>query len=123
MIAGHGLEDALKRADAYIKAGADGIMIHSRYKDGKEIMDFMNEYNKRDFKVPVISVPSSYNHFTEDQLKDAGFSIVIYANHLLRSAFPAMKKTAETILQHKRSLEAADEHCMSIKEILTILPN
>lgn len=123
LIAGHGLEDALKRADAYIKAGADGIMIHSRYKDGKEIMDFMNEYNKRDFKVPVISVPSSYNHFTEDQLKDAGFSIVIYANHLLRSAFPAMKKTAETILQHKRSLEAADEHCMSIKEILTILPN
>lgn len=123
LIAGHGLEDALKRADAYIKAGADGIMIHSRYKDGKEILEFMKEYNRREFKVPVISVPSSYNHFTEEELKEAGFSIVIYANHLLRSAFPAMKKTAESILQHKRSLEAADEYCMSIKEILAILPN
>lgn len=123
LIAGHGLEDALERADAYIKAGADGIMIHSRYKDGKEILDFMNEYNKREFKVPVISVPSSYNHFTEQELSDAGFSIVIYANHLLRSAFPAMKRTAESILEHKRSLEASDQYCMSIKEILNILPN
>lgn len=122
LIADKGMEDALTRAKAYIEAGTDGIMIHSRHKDGKEIMEFMKEYQKFDVKVPVISVPSSYNQFTEDELKAAGFNIVIYANHLLRSAFPAMKQTAESILTHKRSKEA-DEYCMSIKEILTILPN
>ena len=123
LIAEQGMEDALLRAKAYIEAGADGIMIHSRHKDGKEILEFMHEYQKFDVKVPVISVPSSYNHFTEDELKEAGFNIVIYANHLLRSAFPAMQKTARSILEHKRSKEAADQYCMSIKEILTILPN
>lgn len=122
LIADKGMEDALTRAKAYIAAGTDGIMIHSRHKDGKEIMEFMKEYAKFDVKVPVISVPSSYNQFTEDELKAAGFNIVIYANHLLRSAFPAMKQTAESILTHKRSKEA-DQFCMSIKEILTILPN
>ncbi len=122
LIADKGMEDALTRAKAYIEAGTDGIMIHSRHKDGKEIMEFMKEYQKFDVKVPVISVPSSYNQFTEDELKEAGFNVVIYANHLLRSAFPAMKKTAESILTNKRSKEA-DEYCMSIKEILTILPN
>lgn len=122
LIADKGMEDALTRAKAYIEAGTDGIMIHSRHKDGKEIMDFMKEYQKFEVKVPVISVPSSYNQFTEDELQAAGFNIVIYANHLLRTAFPAMKKTAESILTHKRSKEV-DEYCMSIKEILTILPN
>lgn len=122
LIADKGMEDALTRAKAYIAAGTDGIMIHSRHKDGKEIMEFMKEYQKFEVKVPVISVPSSYNQFTEDELKAAGFSIVIYANHLLRTAFPAMKKTAESILTHKRSKEV-DGDCMSIKEILTILPN
>ncbi len=122
LIAEKGMEDALTRAKAYIEAGADGIMIHSRHKDGAEILEFMKRYQSFEYKVPVISVPSSYNQFTEDELIAAGFSIVIYANHLLRSAFPAMKKTAETILENKRSLEA-DAYCMSIKEILTILPN
>lgn len=122
LIADKGMEDALTRAKAYIEAGTDGIMIHSRHKDGKEIMEFMKEYQKFEVKVPVISVPSSYNQFTEDELKAAGFNIVIYANHLLRTAFPAMKKTAESILTHKRSKEV-DGDCMSIKEILTILPN
>ena len=122
LIAGKGQADALKRAKAYIEAGADGIMIHSRQKDGKEILDFMEAYNNFNHKVPVISVPSSYNQFTEEELYQAGFSIVIYANHLLRSAFPAMQKTARTILQHRRSLEV-DKYCMSIKEILNILPN
>lgn len=122
LIANVGMEEALKRAKAYIEAGADGIMIHSRHKDGSEIMEFMKKYQKLEYKVPVISVPSSYNQFTEDELYEAGFSVVIYANHLLRSAFPAMKKTAETILENKRSLEA-DQYCMSIKEILEILPN
>ncbi|MBO6584705.1 MAG: phosphoenolpyruvate mutase [Gracilimonas sp.] len=122
LIANAGMDEALKRAKAYIEAGTDGIMIHSRKKDGEEIFEFMKEYQKFDYKVPAISVPSSYNQFTEQELIDAGFNIVIYANHLLRSAFPAMKKTAESILTHKRSLEA-DEYCMSIKEILDILPN
>ena len=122
LIAEKGMEDALKRAKAYIAAGTDGIMIHSRHKDGNEIMEFMREYQKFEDKVPVISVPSSYNQFTEEELQAAGFNIVIYANHLLRSAFPAMKRTAESILTNKRSKEA-DQYCMSIKEILTILPN
>lgn len=123
LIADQGMDDALARAKAYIEAGADAIMIHSRHKDGAEIMEFMRKYNEFEYKVPVVSVPSSYNHFTEEELVEAGFSIVIYANHLLRAAFPAMKKTAETILKHKRSMEAAKEFCMPIKEILTILPN
>ncbi len=122
LIADHGMEDALIRAKAYIEAGADAIMIHSRHKDGSEIMEFMKKYQEFEFKVPVVSVPSSYNQFTEEELREAGFSIVIYANHLLRAAFPAMKKTAQSILENKRSKEA-DEYCMSIKEILTILPN
>ena len=122
LIANVGMEDALKRAKAYIEAGTDAIMIHSRMKDGEEIMEFMREYQKFEYKVPVVSVPSSYNKFTEEELHKAGFSIVIYANHLLRSAFPAMKKTAESILKHKRSVEA-DEYCMPIKDILEILPN
>lgn len=122
LIANAGMDEALKRAKAYIEAGTDGIMIHSRKKDGEEILAFMKEYQKFDYKVPVISVPSSYNQFTEDELIEAGFNVVIYANHLLRSAFPAMKKTAESILTNKRSLEA-DEYCMSIKDILEILPN
>lgn len=122
LIANVGMEDALKRAKAYIEAGADGIMIHSRYKDGKDILEFMKEYQKFEYKVPTISVPSSYNRFTEDELIEAGFNVVIYANHLLRSAFPAMQKTATSILKNKRSLEA-DEYCMSIKDILEILPN
>jgi len=122
LIAEKGMEDALTRAKAYIEAGTDGIMIHSRHKDGDEIMEFMKKFKKLGYDVPVISVPSSYNQFTEDELKAAGFNIVIYANHLLRSAFPAMKRTAESILKNKRSKEA-DQYCMSIKEILTILPN
>ncbi|MFY0684075.1 MAG: phosphoenolpyruvate mutase [Balneola sp.] len=122
LIANKGMEDALDRAKAYIKAGADAIMIHSRMSDGKEIMEFMKRYKELDYKVPVVSVPSSYNQFTEEELHEAGFSIVIYANHLLRSAFPAMKKTAESILKHKRSVEA-NEYCMPIKDILEILPH
>ncbi|MEP1151149.1 MAG: phosphoenolpyruvate mutase [Balneola sp.] len=122
LIANKGMEDALDRAKAYIEAGADAIMIHSRMSDGKEIMEFMKRYKELDYKVPVVSVPSSYNQFTEEELHEAGFSIVIYANHLLRSAFPAMKKTAESILKHKRSVEA-NEYCMPIKDILEILPH
>lgn len=121
LIAGRPLDEALERAKAYIEAGADGIMIHSRHKDGAEIKAFCEGFRKFERRVPLVAVPSSYNHFTESELQEMGFSIVIYANHLLRSAYPAMKATAENILTNKRSLEV-DNVCMPIKEILTLIP-
>lgn len=120
LIAQKGMEEALERARAYIKAGADGIMIHSREQDGLEIKEFCDAYDKFDNKVPLICVPTSYSHFYEEELAAMGFSVVIYANHLLRSAYPAMKITAETILKYQRSVEA-DEFCMPVKEILTLI--
>lgn len=117
-----GLEDAIKRAKAYIDAGVDGVMIHSKEEDPTEIFNFCEAYSKFDKKVPLIVVPSSYNSVTEDILIKKGVNVVIYANHLLRSAYPAMIKTAESILKNKRSKEASDEHCMSIKEILNLIP-
>lgn len=116
-----GLEDALKRAKAYIDAGADGIMIHSKEKDPAEVIAFCREYSKFDRKVPLVAVPTTYNILTEEELGKFGVDIVIHANHLLRSAYPAMLKTAKTILEHGRTLEA-DKECMSIKEILTLIP-
>lgn len=116
-----GIYDALLRARAYIEAGADAIMIHSKEKDGQEILRFCKEYSLFERKVPLVAVPSAYSHMTETELAQAGVNIVIYANHLLRSAYPAMKKTAETILKHERAYEA-EEFCMPIKEILTLIP-
>lgn len=116
-----GLDDALKRAHSYIEAGADGIMIHSKEKDPAEILAFCKEYKKFEQRVPLAAVPSTYCCITEDELKRAGVRIVIYANHLLRSAYPAMVKTAETILKNERAAEC-DEFCMPIKEILTLIP-
>ncbi len=122
LIAGAGIDDAIKRAKIYLNAGADGIMIHSREKDGKEIAEFLNQF--RDFApdVPVVLVPTSYNHLTESQLNQMGGNIIIYANHLLRSAYPAMLHTAEKILECGRSKEV-DDQCMSIKEVLSLIPN
>jgi len=116
-----GMEDALTRAKAYIEAGTDGIMIHSKEKEPTEILEFLSAYSKFDSKVPVIVVPSSYNSITEEELAKAGANVVIHANHMLRSAYPNMQKTAESILKHHRSLEA-DEFCMPIKEILHLIP-
>lgn len=121
LIAGMGIDDALMRARKYIEAGADGIMIHSKEKDGSEIKEFLNKFKKEYNDVPVIVVPTSYNQFTESELHEWGANIIIHANHLLRSAYPAMMKTAKTILENGRSKEA-DEYCMSIKEILTLIP-
>lgn len=121
LIAGEGVEDALLRAEAYIQAGADALMIHSKEKSPSEILDFADKYKKLSGQVPLVAVPSAYNKITEEELAAAGFSIVIYANHLLRSAYPAMVTTAECILEHGRSLEA-DEHCMSIHDILELIP-
>ena len=116
-----GMSDALQRAKAYIQAGADGIMIHSKEKTPDEIFEFCHEYSKFEMRVPLIVVPTTYNHVYEKDLIQAGVSIVIYANHLLRSAYPAMVEVAKSILTHARSLEAND-HCMPIKEILTLIP-
>lgn len=121
LILNKGMDDALKRAKAYAEAGADGIMIHSKEKDGKEIIEFCEKVKALGLTVPMVAVPSAYNSFTEQQLADLGFSVVIYANHLLRSAYPAMKKTAEMILQYGRSKEV-DDHCMSLNEILNLIP-
>jgi len=117
-----GMEDALARAKAYIDAGADAIMIHSKEKEPTEIFDFCKRYSQLERKVPVVVVPSTYCHVTESELKDVGVNIIIYANHLLRSAYPAMVKTAESILLNERAYEASNEHCMPIKEILNLIP-
>lgn len=120
-IAGKGLDDALERALAYIAAGADGIMIHSKDESGQDIKAFCTALRKVNRSVPVVVVPTSYNHITEEELVSWGVNIVIYANHLLRSAYPAMLNTARSILTHSRSYEA-NEYCMPIKEILELIP-
>jgi len=116
-----GMEDAITRAKAYLNAGADGIMIHSRKKEPEEILEFCELYNKIPNKKTLVAVPSSYNTITEDELADAGVNIVIYANQLLRSAYPAMLETATSILRNSRSAEC-DEKMMPIKEILELIP-
>jgi len=121
LILKQGMDDAVKRAKAYIEAGADGIMIHSKESDGKEILDFCKLFDKFDRRVPLVVVPSSYNHIYESELQEAGANIVIYANQLLRSAYPAMVDVAKTILENERAAEVNDK-CMSIKEILTLIP-
>jgi phosphoenolpyruvate phosphomutase / 2-hydroxyethylphosphonate cytidylyltransferase len=116
-----GMDDALLRSKAYIKAGADGIMIHSKNKDGKEIIEFCNHFKKFGQRVPLIVVPSTYAHMTENELMDLGVNVVIYANHLLRSAYPSMVNTAKSLLENSRGMEASNEYCMSIKEIITLI--
>lgn len=116
-----GVEDALERAKAYISAGANGIMIHSRKKDPSEIFSFCDRYEEFAEEIPLVIVPSAFSHIKEEEFINRGVKIVIYANHLLRSAFPAMVRTAEAILQHNRAYEA-EEYCMSINEILNLIP-
>ena len=121
LILKNGMDDALTRAKAYIGAGAGGIMIHSKEKDGKEIIQFCEAYKLFKNKVPLIVVPSTYAHFTENMLQDLGVNIVIYANQLIRSAYPAMVETAKTILNNKRAKEASENYCMSINDIITLI--
>ena len=120
-ILGDTLEDALQRADAYIEAGADAVMIHSRDKSGDDIKSFCLEFRKKNTETPIVVVPSSYNHIKEKKLIKWGANIVIYANHLLRASFPSMQYVAETILKNKRTSEL-DNTCMSIKDILELIP-
>jgi phosphoenolpyruvate phosphomutase len=116
-----GMEDAITRAKAYIEAGSDAIMIHSKQENPQEILDFCNRYSKFETKVPLVVVPTTYNRITEKELLKAGVKIVIYANHLLRSSYPSMVKTAKSILENERSYETND-NCMPINEILHLIP-
>ncbi|MGH7870514.1 MAG: phosphoenolpyruvate mutase [Candidatus Dormibacteraceae bacterium] len=122
LITGAGQQDALERVDAYVRAGADGIMIHSKAKDPKEIFRFCKAYRQLplDRHVPLVAVPSTYPRVTEEELRAHGVRVVIYANQLLRSAYPAMLKTAETILMNGRAQEA-EKSCMSISDILALI--
>lgn len=116
-----GMKDALSRAFAYVESGADGIMIHSRKKEPDEVFEFVKKFREKDKLTPLVVVPTSFSSVTTDEFEKQGVNIVIYANHMLRSAYPAMKKVAQTILENKRSLEA-EKHCMPIKEILELIP-
>ncbi|WP_319760910.1 phosphoenolpyruvate mutase [Maridesulfovibrio sp.] len=115
------VDDALERAAAYLDAGADGVMIHTKNKSEKDILEFCRRYQDAGHTAPIIAVPSSYNKVYEEQLIEAGVKIVIYANHLLRAAYPAMMEVAKEILRNERSYECNDT-CMSIKEILELIP-
>lgn len=123
LIAGKSVDDALERCHAYVEAGIDGIMIHSKNKDGQDIKEFCTRFREKDAYTPIVVVPTTYNQFTEEELATWGINVVIYANHMLRAAYPAMVKCAETILRTSRSLEASDEYCMPIKQILTLIPD
>ena len=119
-ILGKSLSDALKRANAYSKAGADAILIHSKEKTPKQIFSFANKFSKSKFYKPMVSVPSTYSKTTEKQLIDHGYKIVIYANHMLRAAYPAMVNTAKKILENKKS-HPAERNLTSIKQILNLI--
>ena len=116
-----GMEDALKRAYAYSDAGADAIMIHSRKKEPDEIFSFVEKFREKNVTTPIVVVPTSFNTVTEEEFKARGVNVVIYANQLTRTGFPAMQKAAQTILENHRAKEC-DDMCMSIKDIITLIP-
>lgn len=122
LIAGMGVKDAIKRAKKYIDVGSDGIVIHSKEKDGKDIFEFLEEFRKFSKDIPVILIPTTYNQFTESELYEKGSNIIIHANYLLRSAYPAMLSTAKSILEEGRSKEAEKLYCIPIKDILELIP-
>lgn len=121
LILDKGIRDAIERAEAYINAGVDGIMIHSKSKEADEIFKFSKILRKNYSSIPLVSVPSTYNKVSEKELIDNGFNLVIYANHMLRAAYPAMLKVAKSILKNGRSLEA-DQDLIKISEILELIP-
>jgi len=121
LILNKGIEDAIERTKAYIASGADGIMIHSRKKEPDEILEYCRNFRKLDDKVFLVAVPTSYNIITEEDLAGAGVNMVIYGNHLLRAAYPAMLNVAKLILTDGRSYECED-YCMPIDDILNLIP-
>ncbi len=120
LILEQGMEDALKRAFAYVEAGADGIMIHSRRTSPDEIFEFCDKFREKIKDTPIVVVPTSFNSVTESELASHGVNIVIYANQLTRSAFPAMEQTAIEILKNHRALEV-DSKLMPFKDIITLI--
>jgi phosphoenolpyruvate phosphomutase len=118
---GKSVEEALKKANASIKAGADGILLSSNEKNGDNVKAFCLKFKEENKDIPLILIPSSYNQYTEKELSEWGANIIIYANYLVRASYPAMKKCAETILNSERSLEV-NQMCMPIKEILNLIP-
>ena len=120
LITGAGVEDALARCSAYVAAGADAILIHSKSASPDEIFAFASRFREVHPAVPLVAVPSTYPQVSEDDLAAHGIKMVIYANHMLRSAYPAMEKTARAILEHGRALEA-DALCMPIRDIVTLV--
>ncbi len=121
LIAGKTIDDAIERGFSYVRAGADGIMIHSKEKSGEDIKEFCRRFKNEFSSIPIVLVPTTYNQFTEMELQSWGANIIIYANHMLRSSYPAMLETARLILEKERSKEA-DSLCMPIKEILELIP-
>ena len=122
LITGKGEDDAIARCRAYCEAGADGVMIHSKAKDPDEVLSFVKRFRVEvSADKPLVVVPSTYAQVTEDVLSGAGVNVVIYANHLLRAAYPAMKRCAEDILRNERAMEASQNHCMSIKDIVEMI--
>jgi phosphoenolpyruvate phosphomutase len=120
-IVGKGLDDAIERALAYINSGVNGIMIHSKDKRGDDVKKFCYTLRGIDKTTPIVLVPTAFNHITEEEFQSWGANIIIYANHMLRSSYPAMLKTAKSILTHGRSHET-DEWCMPVNEILGLIP-
>ena len=120
LILDQGMDDAMNRAMSYVKAGADGIMIHSRKKSPDEILEFCDRFRLEDKETPIVVVPSSFNSVKESELAEHGVNIVIYANQLTRSAFPAMEQTARDILKYHRALEV-DSRLMPIKDIISLI--
>ena len=120
LILERGMDDALERARAFVAAGADGIMIHSRRKEPDEILEFCDKFRSENKETPVVVVPSSYNTITEEELASHGVNICIYANQLLRAAFPAMENAVKSILRHHRAKEI-DSELMPIKQIITLI--
>ena len=121
LILEQGMDDALERAFAFADAGADAIMIHSRKKDPAEIFEFVEKFREKDSTTPIVVVPTSFNTVTEEEFKERGVNIVIYANQLTRTGFPAMQNAAEMILKNHRAKEC-DEICMPFKDIIRLIP-
>lgn len=121
LILEQGMEDALERAFAFTDAGADAIMIHSRKKDPSEIFEFVAKYREKNQTTPVVVVPTSFNTVTEEEFKERGVNIVIYANQLTRTGFPAMQNAARLILENHRAKEC-DDICMPFKDIIRLIP-
>lgn len=121
LVLGKSTDDALERALAYMDAGVDGIMIHSKSREGEDICTVASAIRQKNSSIPLVAVPTAYHQLTATALKEAGFNIIIYANHLLRSAYPAMMETAQSILQHDRSMEA-ESSLISVKELIQLIP-